>query len=351
MHTDVLIVGGGLAGLSLAEALHSAGRNFLLLEARDRLGGRIKAAQQGDSFFDLGPAWFWAGQPRIAALIERFGLKRFDQFSQGDLIFEDEHGQVQRGRGHAPMQGSFRLDGGVSLLTDMLADALSDGCVKNGQAVQSMTLDGNVVTVQTRSGDVFTTNQLVFTLPPRVAGLIAFEPALPRDAIQSMADVPTWMAGQAKAVAVYDTPFWRDEGLSGDAMSRYGPMVEIHDASPMDGAMGALFGFIGVPPAARLDDEGLRVHVLAQLERLFGERGAQPKTLFVKDWAFDAFTSTDADREPMYAHPQYGMPKALANLWDGRIIFGGTEVAHEFGGYLEGALEAAEVAFGRLNLR
>ena len=100
-HTDILIVGGGLAGLSLADALHRVGRDFVLLEARDRLGGRIKAAQVDGRAFDLGPAWFWDGQPRIAALIERFGLTQYDQFSRGDLVFEDERGQVQRGRGHA----------------------------------------------------------------------------------------------------------------------------------------------------------------------------------------------------------------------------------------------------------
>lgn len=79
-HTDVLIVGGGLAGLSMADALHRAGRKFALLEARDRLGGRIKAARVGDSAFDLGPAWFWAGQPRIAALIDRFGQRGLSNF-------------------------------------------------------------------------------------------------------------------------------------------------------------------------------------------------------------------------------------------------------------------------------
>ncbi len=350
-HTDILIVGGGLAGVSLADALHRAGRDFVLVEARDRLGGRIKAAQVDGRAFDLGPAWFWDGQPRIAALIERFGLTQFDQFSRGDLVFEDERGQVQQGRGHAAMQGSFRLDGGLSALTDALFGALPDGRVKMGQAVQSVALDGDGVTAQTKAGDEFTANQLVFALPPRVAGLIAFEPALPVNVMQSMGDVPTWMAGQAKAVAVYDTPFWRGEGLSGDAMSRHGPMVEIHDASPMDGLSGALFGFIGVPVAARSDEAGLRQHVLAQLGRLFGERGARPKALFIKDWAFDAFTSTKADHEPMYAHPQYGMPKALKDLWGGRIVFGGTEVAREFGGYLEGALEAAEFAFDQVKLR
>ncbi|SMX42311.1 hypothetical protein [Octadecabacter ascidiaceicola] len=63
-----------------------------------------------------------------------------------------------------------------------------------------------------------------------------------------MQEIPTWMAGQAKAVAIYNAPFWREDALSGDAMSRHVPTVEIHDESPSKGEPYALFRFIGVPP-------------------------------------------------------------------------------------------------------
>ena len=164
-----------------------------------------------------------------------------------------------------------------------------------------------------------------------------------------MENTATWMAGQAKAVAVYDRPFWREAGLSGDAMSRHGPMVEIHDASPHQGGPYALFGFIGVPPQARSDEQALRQHLLAQLGRLFGAEAAEPKQLYVKDWAFDPFTATQADQRPLYAHPSYGMPRALADLWGGKLHMSGTETAPQFGGYLEGALEAAENTLSVLN--
>ena len=66
-----LIVGGGLSGLALADALEAQGKDYLLLEARARFGGRIETRHEGGAGFDLGPAWFWDGQPRIAALIDR----------------------------------------------------------------------------------------------------------------------------------------------------------------------------------------------------------------------------------------------------------------------------------------
>jgi monoamine oxidase len=347
--TEVLIVGGGLAGLALAETLHRDGHSFVLLEARSRLGGRIKTAQQDGASFDMGPAWFWPGQPRMEAMVRRFGLRQFDQFSAGDLMFEDERGQVQRGRGYASLQGSFRLDGGLGALIDVLTGVLPAEALRLEHEVQTLRHEGGQVIAEIASGGAIAANQVVLAVPPRIAAGFAFAPTLPITAGEAMTKVPTWMAGQAKAVAVYETPFWRDEGLSGDAMSRFGPMVEIHDASPSDTSLGALFGFIGVPPTARFDERALRRHILAQLERLFGALAATPKELFVKDWAFDPFTATAEDLSPMRVHPAYGMPSALDELWQGRLIFGGTEVAREFGGYLEGALEAAELAFQALN--
>ena len=93
-------------------------------------------------------------------------------------------------------------------------------------------------------------------------------------------------------------------------------MVEIHDASPATGGPYGLFGFIGVPPEGRKDEQALRHHLIQQLVRLFGPKAAQPAQMFVKDWATDRFTAAPADSEPLYAHPAYGMPKALAGLWD-----------------------------------
>ena len=46
-----------------------------------------------------------------------------------------------------------------------------------------------------------------------------------------------------------------------------------------------------------------------------------------------------------FAHPNYGLPCVLSGLWDEALVFGGTEVAPTFGGFLEGALEAAEYAY------
>jgi len=339
---QTLIIGGGLSGLALANTLESNHHDYMLVEARDRFGGRIMTEYLGRGYFDMGPAWFWPGQPRIAALIDRLGLEKFDQFASGSLIHEDEQGQIQRGRGYASVEGPWRVKGGFGALTRSLVDRIPGTRKCLNSLVTDLKKTGEGITATICNGDTLTADQVVLALPPRVAAEIGFTPYLPTSAIQSMKNVPTWMASQAKALAVYDTPFWREAGLSGDAMSRFGPMVEIHDASPETGGPFALFGFIGLPPQARTDERVLRHHLIAQLERLFGVQAAHPTKLYVKDWAFDPHTSTEADMHPLHSHPTYVMPAALEELWGKRLRFAGTEIAPQFGGYVEGALEAAE---------
>jgi monoamine oxidase len=245
----------------------------------------------------------------------------------------------------------LRLAGGLGALTDTLADRIPDDRKRLNAAVTQLETLNNHCVARLSTGERIRADHVVLALPPRVAAQIEFSPALPANAVHAMHGIATWMAGQAKAVAVYDTPFWRAEGLSGDAMSRRGPMVEIHDASPASGGPYALFGFVGVPPGSRADEQLLRQDLQAQLIRLFGPQAAEPRQLYFKDWAFDPHTATEADKAPLYAHPTYGLPKAMTDLWDNKLHFAGTEVAHAFGGYIEGALEAAENVLNTLNLQ
>ena len=184
----------------------------------------------------------------------------------------------------------------------------------------------------------------MLALPPRIAeATIEFAPALPVKVRSTLAAIPTWMAGQAKILALYDRPYWREAGLSGDAMSHLGPMTEIHDASPSEGGPFALFGFVGVPPGVR---QRYRQEMLQaakdQLVRLFGDHLRNPTQLIVQDWAEELRVSTPADCVPTTHHPEYGRLGDLEGLWNGRLLFAGTETATQFGGYLEGALEASD---------
>ena len=106
------------------------------------------------------------------------------------------------------------------------------------------------------------------------------------------------MAGHAKFFAFYDTPFWRDHGLSGSALSRSGPLAEIHDASPATGGPFALMGFVGVdgPARARMAAGELAEKARGQLRELFGADAARPLHHHVMDWSNEAFTAAPSDR-------------------------------------------------------
>src|SRR3546814_9850222 len=91
------------------------------------------------------------------------------------------------------------------------------------------------------------------------------------------------MAPHAKYLAIYEAPFWREQGLSGECRSGRGPMVEIHDAS-MPGGSAALFGPIGVPDPARkgIAEAALREQCRVPFVRMFGPRGDPPRAAMTK---------------------------------------------------------------------
>jgi monoamine oxidase len=353
MNADVVIVGGGLSGLALADKLHRAGADYLLLEARDRLGGRILSKEVGGACFDVGPAWFWPGQPRMAALVERLRLETFEQHWAGDSVAEDERGRVLRGAGFASMRGSCRIDGGLGRAIGALGALLPGSRTTLSATVRALTRvsDGVILMVEAGGEQLpIHAGRVVLAVPPRVAReSIRFTPELAGRLGQALTSIPTWMAGQAKILAVYDRPYWREGRLSGDAMSRRGPMTEIHDASPRAGGPFAVFGFVGVPPdARRRHPDQIKEMARHQLARLFGDNMLEPLALVLEDWAQDPLTATPLDHLPIGGHPAYGRPSALDGLWDHRLFFAGTEMAFEFGGFLEGALEAAEDVERRL---
>jgi monoamine oxidase len=283
---EAIVVGAGLAGLHAARVLHLAGVDVVVIEARDRLGGRIfsadHAGQPSDDGFDLGPSWYWPhAQPAIAVLVQQLGLAAFAQASHGDVIFERMSREPpQRYRGQPQDHPAMRLVGGSAALVRALArDLPSERIVLGTRAAAIALADDGVELTAVGPGGRTTTlvaNHVIAALPPRLLeATVAFTPA--QDAVTAMRwrATPTWMAPHAKFFALYERAFWRDAGLSGTAHSVVGPMAEIHDATTASGSA-ALFGFLGVGAEQRagLSQPVVTRACVDQLARLFGPDGA-----------------------------------------------------------------------------
>lgn len=356
MNDPIIIVGAGLSGLHAASMLVAQGYECSVLEARGRIGGRVLSREIVDrpdlGKFDLGPTWFWPQhEPVIASLVKELGLSTFEQHTEGAILFEQSQtAPVQR---HVLPEGavekSFRLTGGVRSLVDAVTKTLPQGTVNLNTRVTAIHKDeeGTITLEADLDGKrrIIRAGAVILAIPPRIAAQrITFSPSLPEELMGNLLDKSTWMAGQAKAVAIYNRPFWREDGLSGQAMSWGGPLQEIHDATNETG-YGALFGFFGIPAKTRqeLGEEKILKLVVDQLTRLFGSSAENPISLLYKDWSSDPDTAVEADSKPLSAFPDYGRP-ADSNVWKNKILFAGTETSSEYGGHLEGALRSAERA-------
>jgi monoamine oxidase len=83
-HADVIIIGAGLAGLTSARELIRAGKSVLVLEARDRVGGRLLTREvMPGVHLDLGGQWIGPTQDRVAALAHEFQLQTFPTYNLG----------------------------------------------------------------------------------------------------------------------------------------------------------------------------------------------------------------------------------------------------------------------------
>jgi len=119
---DVVIVGAGFSGLAAARALAKAGKKVVVLEARNRVGGRVKAGTIAGRTVDVGGMWAAATQTRILDLIKEFGFQLVPQFEAGKNITEANHKRFEGsgdsfGWGKATDQEAARVIGKVDALS------------------------------------------------------------------------------------------------------------------------------------------------------------------------------------------------------------------------------------------
>ena len=332
----VIIIGAGISGLAVATQLIDQGSSVQVVEGRDRVGGRLRSVAVAGAAFDLGATWFWPGEHRVMKLAQDLGSEIFDQWLEGNAVAESGTTPVYQVQGNPLDVPSYRLTDGASDLAQRLADRLPTGVIQLNRAVTAASYNQKEVEVQTDRGPIKGDALVVAAAPSSVVPHLIAADTLSESAAAVAQMTPVWMGSSAKVVAVYETPFWRDDGLAGSAMSYVGPMQEMHDMSSVSGSPAAIFGF-----ASSGDPNLTEKAVVDQLVRLFGSAAASPMAVHITDWGLDPFTvQTPNSARPRY--DLYGSPELRAAHWGGRLYFCSTETATSSPGHIEGALQAAE---------
>ena len=437
---DVAVIGGGLAGIRAGAKLKAGGASVLVLEARDRLGGRTYTRLLGRAVYDFGAQFIGPGQPRMNQLVKELGLSLAPTFVSGRKVLE-LGGETTTYAGTIPFinpikllplyivlkrierlasriprdapwkasraealdnltleawrrpawaigtdvrllmdvvvrvlfgsdaselsllhflgfvassnglmrltetRGGFQQDrvvGGTQQLSERLAVTLGKNRVLLNVRACTVRQDADGVTIES-SSQSWRAKHVVVTVPLAIAKQISYEPTLP--AARGQIHQRVKMGSTIKIFAAYDRPFWRERGLSGEAVGTSGMISVTFDNTSSDGSVPCLLGFIAGQAARRfamMPSETRREHVLDELSRFFGSEAKSPIEYAEMDWGEEQYSGGC----PFANFP----PGALSTCGEalrapvGRIHWAGTETAQECMGYMEGALESGDRA-------
>jgi len=385
--TEVIVVGAGIAGLSAARTLADAGRDVVVIEARDRVGGRVWNTELGGQPNELGGQWIAPYQSEVRGLMRELGIELFHSYREGERAYVDAEGIVHRYAGHdaplgaaadraysdaiakldalvetidpeapwdhpraaeldamtyetwlqrevdddlardllrAYLSGGYmtkpshtfsllgglwtiagagsvdnlfepdlclhsRVIGGSQLIPLRLAEELGDRVILDAPARRIRWSDDGV-DVET-DGERFRARHCVIATPPNLVAGIAFDPVLPAWRMRAQAAMS--QGSVIKVLAVYDHPFWREDGLSGEGFAPYQFIREVYDNSPPSGEPGVLVTFLAGEKcelAERLGPDERRAAIIDGLAGIFGDEARKVTDLIETNWSAEEWT-------------------------------------------------------------
>jgi monoamine oxidase len=447
---DVAIVGAGFAGLTAAREIERRGHSAIVLEARDRVGGRALNADIGDGeITERGGTFAGPTQDHLLALAKKMKVATFPTYDTGEnlyiangnrlrfsdtgptgtappdpLILPDlalvvsdlddrstrvpvdapwsapdaasldsqtleqyinDHSVNPQFRALVPLAtrpifgteprelsllfvlfyiassgneqnvGTFernfntrggaqesRFEGGTQLITKRVARQLGRGVILD-TPVHRIVQDNSGVTVRSAKVDVRAKRAIV-AIPPILTGKIDYDPGLPDERIELIDRYP--QGTLTKVTVTYDRPFWRDDGLTGQAFTTEGFVTATFDDSPPDGSKGVVFGFVGGDQARALAKVGnkkaRRDAVIACFVNFFGPQAANPVQYIETVWKRETFTRGCPVGIPGLGALSAHGPAIREPV--GRIHWAGTETSTYWNGYMDGAVRSGERA-------
>lgn len=338
---DLIIIGAGLSGLTLAYLLQQQGVDYLILEARERPGGRIHTIyREGEAPLEMGATWLGKKHTALTGLLEELGLSIFSQLLGTQAIYEPISTSppqlVQLPPNDEP---SYRIAGGTSQLITALCDRLEAERMIFRQTVQAMESTESGVIIRTEQ-EQYLAQKVVSTLPPYLfVNSIELKPALPDDLLGIARQTHTWMGESIKVALTYPVPFWRERQYSGTIFSNVGPIPEMYDHADMADKHFALKGFFNGAYYHTTKAHRLEL-VLQQLARYFGDAARQYTHYEEAVWRTEPLTFREY-QHPVLPHQHNGNPVFGQAYWDGQLILSGSETAAAFPGYMDGAVSSA----------
>ena len=385
---DVIVIGAGAAGLTAANDLKKAGLSVAVLEARDRVGGRLWTDVIDGAMLEIGGQWVSPDQEALKETIEELGLETFRRYREGDSVYVNAKGELTRFTGEifpvppatekemvrlielldalvaqidpdkpwehpdaealdrisfeawiaeqtddqeardnialfiagamltkpayafsalqallmAASAGSFthlvdadyildeRVVGGLQQVPLLLAERLGDDVFLD-QPVNEVHRTDDGVTIVTDAGMTVRGRYVILAHAPILYPWIEFDPPLPR--IKQQLHQHISMGFVIKVHAVYDRPFWREQGLSGTAFSPYELSHEAYDNTNHGDERGTLVGFVSDRNADdlfRVSAQERKERILESLSHYYGEEAKSPVVYFESDWGAEEWT-------------------------------------------------------------
>ncbi|WP_203580294.1 flavin monoamine oxidase family protein [Microbacterium hibisci] len=391
---DVVIVGAGAAGTTAANELKKAGLSVVVLEARDRVGGRLWTDVVDGAMLEIGGQWVSPDQDALKETLAELGLETYSRYREGESVYIGKDGELTRFTGEifpvapetekeivrlievldglvaqidpdkpwehpdaealdrisfeawlegqtddqeardnialfiagamltkpayafsalqallmAASAGSFshlvdadfildeRVVGGLQQVPLLLAERLGDDVILDQPVTEvhwsdPSTGDGTGVRVVTDNGLEVRARFVILAHAPILYPWIEFQPALPRLKQQMHQHIS--MGFVIKVHAVYDRPFWREQGLSGTAFSPYEISHEAYDNTNHGDERGTLVGFVSDRNADdlfRVSAEERRERILESLSHYYGPEAKNPLVYFESDWGAEEWT-------------------------------------------------------------
>ena len=334
----IVIIGAGLSGLLTAFRLKKEGIPFKIVEARNRIGGRINTVLGTDETpVEMGATWLQNHHQNLITLLHELGLHAFEQFMDETVLFQQQANSPVQLMTIGKQSPSYRIAGGTSNLINTLYQALDSEDIVLNQRVTKIIFPEN--SVQVIADETFEASHVVLAISPKLwAKRILFEPNLPDVLITIAEQTQTWMEDSIKVALTFNQPFWQEENVPATFFSNAGPITEFYDHSNVERTKFALCGFMN-SSFKNLSCDERKGLALSQLKSAFGKRVESFLDYEECVWSQEQYTF-EADQNSLIHHQNNGNPVFRKTYFNNRLLISGSESAIESPGYMEGAVDA-----------